>query len=66
VGSYPQLQRGVTISLIGDDEQKVMIRQIGEEVCAPNSLSLTQPDLCLQVAREIQGTVVGDTAPKVD
>ncbi|KAF8513550.1 Molybdopterin binding protein [Hysterangium stoloniferum] len=30
VGSYPILQRGVTVSLIGDDETK--IREIGEEV----------------------------------
>jgi hypothetical protein len=30
VGSYPLLQRGVTVSLIGRDEKKV--REIGEEV----------------------------------
>lgn len=30
VGSYPLLQKGVTVSLIGEDEVK--IRQIGEEV----------------------------------
>ena len=30
VGSYPMLQRGVTVSLIGKDEQR--IREIGEEV----------------------------------
>lgn len=33
VGSYPLLQRGVTVSLIGQDETK--IRQIGDEVLSP-------------------------------
>jgi hypothetical protein len=34
VGSYPQLTRGVYVSLIGPDERRV--REVGEEVVLPD------------------------------
>ena len=67
VGLYPVLQHGVTVSLIGKDEQR--IREIGEEVsnmlgflicrfaqCTWDTIGI--PANITQVVKEIQGEVV--------
>jgi hypothetical protein len=55
IGSYPQLTRGVVVSLIGPDEKRV--REVGEEVRKRSDLFSIEPHK-VQVVQELQGAVV--------
>ena len=70
VGSYPSFQQGVTVSLIGRDEERLL--ELGQEVClvyVTRNRRLVEP-IVLKVVQEIQGEVVdtkrvGEGSPRL-
>lgn len=58
IGSYPQLMKGVTVSLIGRDEAR--IRELGDEVSGRFTCPSIPPysKRGWKVVKEIQGSIV--------